>query len=363
MANSVAYGFWDLQSLFNTRVSAAGPQRVYDAVVESAAEYSRVANALLEAEWTERTIDAQEQFELPGTGTLQPLDEFGNPIPVQPSGYYQVAYPIFSGGTAWGDDRITRELMTVEEANRNTLDAESRDKDWLLRHFLASLFTNTTYTYNDKYPVRGAKALGDITIQPLANADSVTYKLKGASAPATDTHFLAQANAISDSDNPFPAIYTELNEHPSNGNRRILCYIPTNLKSSVIGLANFVPVDDPDVVPGDATARVTNVPQPGVGDRVLGHVDNVWIIEWGFLPSGYMIAKAEGIPVVAMREIDAPALQGFFPEKFSPDGNRMITRMLRYCGFAVRRRVSALVYRVGNGAYAIPSGYTAPLAV
>lgn len=362
MANSVAFGFYDLQALFNQRVTTVGPQRVYDAVAESAAEYSRVVNALLEAEWIERTVDAQEQIELPGSGTLQPLDEFGNPLPVQPSGSYQVAYPIYGAGTAWGDDRITRELITVDEANRNTLDAEQRDKDWLLRHALAAMFTNVDVTFNDKYPVRGSKALGDITIKPLANSDTVTYKLKGASAPTTDTHFLAQAAAIDDTHNPFPAIYTEINEHPSNGNRRVIAYVATDLVSSIKSLSTFVDVDDPDVVPGTATPRVTNVPMVGVGDRVIGHVDNVWIVQWGFLPSGYMVAKAEGVAPLAMREIDAPALQGFFPEKFSPDGNRMITRMLRYAGFGVKRRVAALVYRVG-GVYAIPSGFTAPLPV
>ena len=132
---TVAYGFIGLTDLFNQRVQAVGPARVYDAVNASAAEYTRVVNALL-SEFAERTIDAQIQFELPGDGSLQPLDADGNPLPVLPSGSYTVAFPIQGAGTAWGTNRITRALMTVEESNRATLDALQKDADWNTRHLL-----------------------------------------------------------------------------------------------------------------------------------------------------------------------------------------------------------------------------------
>ena len=44
---TVAYGFTGLEDLFNQRVQTVGPARVYDAVQQSAAEYTRVVNALL----------------------------------------------------------------------------------------------------------------------------------------------------------------------------------------------------------------------------------------------------------------------------------------------------------------------------
>jgi hypothetical protein len=64
-----------------------------------------------------------------------------------------------------------------------------------------------------------------------------------------------------------------------------------------------------------------------------------------------------------MREYDAPELQGFFPEDHSPDGNIQEMRMIRYAGYGALNRVAAVVQRIGNGSYAIPSGYTNPLAV
>lgn len=360
---TTTFGFLRTQDQYAQRVTTVGVARVYDAIRSHVAEYTRVVLAMM-AEIAEKTEIAQEQIELPGDGTLQPLDEDGNPLPVLPSGSYQVAYPIQGGGTAWGTNRVSRELLTVEEAERNTLDAERRDADWLIRHMLATIFTNTTWTYNDKVGANGSKGLGNITIQPLANDDSVVYVRKGATAPAADNHYLAQADAIADAHNPFPTISAELSEHPSNGNRRILVYIPENLKDSVMGLTSFVPVDDTDIKdPTEATA--SNVPNPGFGDEVLGKIKGTkcWIVLWGSMPDSYMFAKVEGKAVLKMREYPAPALKGFFPENASVDGNHLVTRMLRYCGFGVSDRVGALVMRIGNASYAIPTGYTAPLPV
>ena len=98
-------------------------------------------------------------------GTLQPLDEWGNPLPVKDEGYYDVAFPIQRGGTAWGTNRESRAMMTVAEAQRFTLGALRRDADWMRRHFLAALFDNTTWTFQDDFK-------GAFTVQPLANGDA-----------------------------------------------------------------------------------------------------------------------------------------------------------------------------------------------
>lgn len=360
---TTTFGYLRTTDLYTQRVAVVGVQRTFEAIRSHLAEYTRVLQGMM-SEMAEKTTLAQEQIELPGDGTLQPLDEDGNPLPVLPSGNYQVAYPIHGGGTAWGTNRVSRELMTVEDAERFTTDAERRDADWLIRHMLAAWFTNVTYVYKDKVGENGSKGLGDITIQPLANGDTVTYVRKGAVAPSTDDHYLKQASAIDDDNNPFPAIEAELTEHPSNGNRRILVYIPTNLRDSVIALTSFVSVADPNVNDPN-TAVATNVPNPGFGDEVLGYIKGTkcWIVLWSILPDSFMLAKMEGIPFLKMREYPAGALQGFFPENANVDGNHLISRMIRYCGFGVADRVAALVYRVGNASYAIPSGFQAPLPV
>lgn len=364
MANTNDYGVWGLAHLYAQKVSQAGVQRVWDEVLTVATEYNRVFDELMD-EWVQRTTIGQEQVELAGTGTLQPIDEYGNPLPVKPSGKYQVGYPIQGGATAWGNTRVTRALMTVNDVQRNTFDAFRRDKDWMIRHILAALFTNTSWTFIDEVPQGDSAGLGSITIQPLANSDTVTYGRKGFGAAATDTHYLAQASAIADATNPYPTIRAELLEHPSNGNGTVTAYIASDLVATTKALANFDPVARPTIQYGANTdlAVGSEFNDTGVGDYVLGEVDGVRIVEWASLPSTYIIAKVDGVAPLAMREYPDEALQGFFPEMHSPDGNRMEMRWIRYAGFGVRNRVSAVVVRIGNGSYAIPSGFSAPLAV
>lgn len=357
---TVAYGFIGLTDLFSQRVQTVGAQRIYDAVVTTAAEYTRAVNALL-AEFSSPIQVAQTQYVLPGDGSLQPLDADGNPLPVVPSGYYTVAFPIQGAGTAWGTNRISRAAMTVEDANQNTLDALQKDADWNIRHILAALFDNVAYTYNDLVGPGGSKGFGPVTVQPLANADTVVYGRKGNVAAAIDDHYLAQAAAISDAANPFTIIETELMEHPSNVGR-ILVYIPTGLKATIIALATFKSVNDPNVV-DPSGSYATNVPNVGPGEEVIGYIEgtNCWIVLWSAMPANYMIAKMEGKAVLGFREYPFPEVQGFFPEFEDVDGNHFVSRLLRYAGYGVKDRVGALVYRIGNAAYAIPTGYDAPL--
>ena len=356
MANTITYGFVGLEHLWDQRVTTIGEKVVYDAIVESAMEHTRQLNALM-ASFVQQMTEHQIKFLLPGAGTLQPLDEYGNPRVTRPSGSYNVAFPIQGGGDAWGNNRITRALMTVEEANRHTYDALRRDADWISRHVRAAVLDNTTWTFDDP-------AFGDLTIQPLANGDTVTYVRTGGDI-AVDTHQLAQAAAIDDSNNPFDTIYTELMEHPSNSGP-VVVYVATGLTTSIESLTAFVPVGDPDINYSITTdQRAGNLESiRGFGDEVLGKVSKCWIVEWKALPAGYMVAHAVGGgAVVGMRQYEPSELQGFFPEEFDVDGNLQGMRMLRYAGFGVLNRIACVVMYIGGGAYAIPTGYTNPLAV
>jgi hypothetical protein len=228
---------------------------------------------------------------------------------------------------------------------------------------LAALLTNTTWTYNDKAGINGAKGLGSITIQPLANNDTVKYARKGIAETAIDNHYLAQADAIADAHNPFPTIKAELHEHPSNMNAPIVAYVASDLVSSIQGLTEFVDRDDPDIAPGANTDTLAGMISAGPGDIVLGKTKSgVWVVEWGAVPSGYMIAKVMGRQPLKMREHPAQNLKGLFAEAANVDGNHLMKRFLRYSGFGVADRVAALCYYIGAAAYAIPSGYEAPLS-
>lgn len=350
MAQTIAYGFEGLQSQWSERVTEVGVQRIWTAVQESLDEYNRQIDGLL-GSFIERTTDRTRKIMLADDGELQPVDEWGNPLPMRPKGSYDVAFPIQGGATAWGANRVTRALMTVEEANRYTIEAMKQDARWIRRHALAAILDNQPWTFNDPQ--------GDIVIQPIANGDSVTYNLIGGNA-GTDNHYLAGTAALSSS--TFVMIRDELLEHPSNTGP-VVVYVPSNLVSDIEAIGDFVEVGDPDIQPGAMADTLVGRIGRGFGDEVLGKVAKCWIVEWRALPDNYMIAHSIDNPVLAMREYPAAELQGFFMERHSPDGNIQETRMLRYAGFGVANRIAAVVYQHGTAQYGVPSGFDAPLGV
>lgn len=353
MANTIAYGFIGLEHIFAQRVDDSTIPTVQDAIAQSVTEHNRQVQSLL-GDLVRPTTEAQTRFYQPGGGTLQPLDEWGNPLPVRPAGFYDLGFPIQGGGTAWGTNRVSRALMTVEEASRNTFLMLQQDADWMKRHILAALFDDTSWTFDDKDK-------GNLTIQPLANGDSVTYTKRDGQS-ATDDHYLAQASAIDDSNNPFDDIYSELREHPGNDGP-IVAYIPTNQVAAVEALTAFTEVGDPDVDEGADTATLSGRLDRGFGTEVLGKANKVWIVEWSNLPDDYIIAHARGAQALAMRQYPAGELQGLFTEEDPGDGNSLATRYIRYAGFGALNRTAALAYRIGNASYAVPTGYDAPLAI
>ena len=355
-ANSIAYGFVDLEALFAEQVQTVGVSTVYDAVRESVEYHNRGINELI-GSFSAPTTDWQKRFMLPGTGTLQPIDEWGKPRPVKESGYYDVGFPIQGGGVAWGVSRIANALMIVEEANRRTLNNMRRDADWMKRHLLAALFDNAGWTYDDEVH-------GNVAVKGLANSDAVTY-VKVGGAIATDTHYLHQAGVIADATNPFPTIFDELMEHPSNEGGEVVCYVPTNVVTAVQGLTAFVEMPDPRLNYGANVTLPSGAISAKFGDLVLGRVNRVWVVEWRALPSNFIVAHAEGAgPFMKMRQYPSAALQGLVAENFTPDGAMEEARMLRYAGFGVENRVAALVLEVSSGgSYNVPTGYEAPLPV
>ena len=349
------FGFVGYEDLADERVVGDNIRIVDEAVRATVAEHNRQVNAAL-TELVQTTTDYKLRYKLGSGGTLQPLDEWGNPLPVKDAGYYDVAFPIQGGGTAWGDNRVSRALMTVGEADRMTLGVLRRDADWMRRHFLAALFDNTTWSFADEEK-------GTLTVQPLANGDAVTYARNNGTF-ATDTHYYAQAAAISDAANPFPTWKTELSEHPENGGPWV-AYIPTNLKASVMGLANWMDKRESRVDPGIMAPRLIGEIGRGFGDEYLGYVDGVDVVEWSFLPDNYGVVIARGAQArpLRMREYPAASLQGLFTENHSPDGNLAEYRFIRFAGFGAYNRVGAIAFRIGDPAYAIPTGYTTPVAV
>lgn len=378
---AVQIGFYGLEDVREDLIVNVGTELVYQRIRETSAAWSAEVMAVM-AVLAERTTAKEERVLLPGSGTLEPLDEWGNPQPRKVAGYYEVGYPIQGGGFAWGTNRVSRAMMSVQQAERNTAMAFDADADWLRRHIIAAMLDNTSWTFTDKqYPNDSS-----VTVQPLANGDAVVYQKSGTTS-GTDTHYQVLGAALADANDPFDAIYSDLDEHPSNSGP-YYAYVPTNQVSAVTGLTALIPPANPNIIYADTTARTTmgintdmgriGTSPTGLGQRYLGmHESGIHFIEWTALPDDNFIIHASGATsdvtsqagaVLKLREYPVASLQGLFPEFANLDGNLQNNRLIRYAGFGVANRVAAYVLQIDSdnsqtGTYAIPTGYATPLAV
>lgn len=355
MANSVAYGFYDLQNVFNSRVTEVGVDVVNAAIQQTMDEHNRQVDALMNL-FVMPTTKFKQRYLSAVAARLQPLDEIGRARPIQTAGYYEVAWPIQRAGTAWGATYEARIKMTVAEANNTLNTLINADARWVRDHILSALYANAAWTFSDPEH-------GNLTIKGLANGDADTYQIQtGADAPATDTHYWGQANAIDNSNDPFATIYSELTEHPEN-NGEVIALIPSNLKTATEALSNFYPLADGNLRLGSGQTELVGglgVQLPG---QLLGyHSEKVWVAEWRSLPSNYIIALTTGgeRPLAMRQEMEAQ-LQGFKQVAERADHPFWEAQYMRKAGFGAWNRVGAAVVRIGNGTYAVPTGYGAPM--
>jgi hypothetical protein len=357
MANQALYGFYSLKDLLDQRVATIEIPVINAAIDATFQEHNRQLDAL-NSLFVQPTTEYSLRYKIQGARRLQPLDEKGRARPGKSAGFYDLAFPLQGAGDAWGVDYVTRQKMTLQEVNDEITALLVADKRWMRDHILAALYTNVTWTFPDDLK-------GNLTVQPLANADSVIYPIQqGADAGATETVFLAQAGAIADGANPYPNIYDKLTNHQENQGE-VIALVPTNLLAATQALTLFrepVSLDSP-LTPSITVSTLTgalNVAVPGI---LRGRVSKVWIVEWKALPNDYIIGiTSEGPRPLGMRQDKETQLQGFNRVAERNDHPWYESQYLRRAGFGAWNRVGATVTRIGNASYAIPTNYTSPMA-
>lgn len=355
MANQVLYGFENLSDRFAERVQGNLITAINTAIDATMAEHNRQMDAFM-ALFVDRTTDYTRRYRTPTANRLQPLDELGRARPIRTAGYYDIAFPMQEAGTAWGQTYEASLKNTVQDVNNRLSSLLFGDLMWMRDHIFAALFSNTNWTYTDE-------EWGALTIKGLANADTDTYMIQtGAQSGVTDTHYLAQASAIDDSNDPYPLIHDKLVEHPENGGK-VIALVPTGLKTTTKALTSFYPISNPDIDPGPNAARLIGSMGAAVPGVQFGyHDDGVFLVEWPILPAGYIVAvTTDGDRPLAMREDTVSQLVGFNKVAERNDYPYYESQYKRKAGFGAQNRVGAVVYRVGNGSYAIPTGYTSPM--
>lgn len=363
--STIGYGFMDLRSYFDKRIMdiEGGQSVIEDAITRTLAQYNDDFNRFVES-FVEKTTRPKERYVMPTGGSLQPIEpEHGIPRPTMAYKGYDIGTHIEAAGDAMGDNRLSRALITVGNANSATQEMQMKDRSWCTERILAAMLAKESFQYEDLSRL-GYQGAGILDVVPLANGDEALY-FKRRGGPTTDDHYMSVEGAISSTNDPFPRIKKNLTEHGTDVDARVIVYVAEDLSSSIQNMINFVPRTRVDESPGTNTATVTNVPERGIGEDVLGKVSGCWIVEAPVLPDGYMLAHLEGRKPLSMREYPSPALQGFFQESFNANGNHMETRYLRMAGFGGRDRTAAAAVQVGVGSgveYATPEDMQTPLA-
>lgn len=354
---STIYGILGIQDR-DTTVDSVGQRTVYEAVNMLVDRHNADMEAAQSVFVEETITDYQETYWLPGGGKMQESTRLTRPGAVKPIGSYTVAYDLRDARDQVAWDDITGAYLTLNKLQTALRSVMIRHANWVRFQILKHLLNNVNATFVDE--IRGS-----LTIRRLANTDSTTYPPVIASeSEADDNHYLESgyaATAISDTNNPFPVVRNEIQEHFGEG--EIVAFINQAETPEVQALTNFVPVGDRFVRPGDATATIAGGPSRSVPGTIIGRVDNVWVVEWMWMPASYLLALDIQQPGPLKMRIDEPttirgrgrlelvAEQEEFPLRESFWRDRR--------GYGVGNRLSAVVMEFGTGGtFSIPSGYS-----
>lgn len=353
--NAITYGFMQLEDVYERRVADVEPEKIDDAIFQSADYHARDVNAMMDSLVMPTTV-RDGAFELPTTGELQPGSENG--IPVVTQDYLEIAqgYPMWRGMDAFGFNRESYAKVTVGELDKMFLAVASKDARWMIQRMLAAVFTNSSWTFKEK-------GRTDLTVRGLAvTADGSIYMNHNGSL-TTANHYTGQANSISDTDNPYSANEAILRAHPANTGV-IVAYIGSGLVADTKAMNGFYPYNANDGLVdygSDIDLAANSAGQYiGFGNEVIGVVSETVVVLSRRMPANYVVSIVQGVekPLVMRQEPEAQ-LQGLQVIPVTVNSQWRRWDFYRKAGFAVRNPIAMAVRRIGDSSYAIPSGYDA----
>jgi len=349
----------------NSRVflQTIGQSIVYDAVQQVIAEYNAASVAAQRMFVEGDTTDWLKRYKLPGGGRLQrtslraPLAEF------KAGGSWDVAFPLESFGTAFSIDRISMAYMTAQDLQNHLQTVQTQATNTVRHEIFRRLFNN-----GGGSPIPFVDDLrGTLNIQPLANGDSTVYPPKiGSEAELTShSHYIVSGylgSAISDVNDPFLTVRDTFEEHfgaPTAGSN-LAVFVNDDITTKVLDLTRVTDVNDRYVAQGVNTAVVNAM--PNIPGRILGrHSAGVWVSEWRWVPSGYMLAVDLNQAPPLMRRVD-------LPETGLQPGLQLIAKDMNYpiessywdmrFGYGVGNRLNGVIVQLkAPGTYDVPAAF------
>lgn len=365
-ASDIVYGFQDLASLKTTRIQEIGIQETMMRVQQWNAEINRVFDAIFST-FTVRderwNINPIMKYHIPSAVRAQYVDEYGVAKPQIEEGYTTVGLPLWRYELANGLSFEALAKITVEEYNRRLLRIERGDRQEAIRQFLWAIFNNANYTFAST-----EDALPDIPVKAGANGDSEKYVLRSQAAPATAQHYLGQAAAIDDTNDPFPALKTLLTSYVGTSvNDRIVTFVgDATTAASITALPGFHRIDRTKFTKWGDNVSLTDMAADtyiGMGEEVLGeHEEGIIVVRWQSIPANYLVSINLDAPEpIGIREDASPSLRGLFNiSAVEESGNLLLSRFRRKIGFAPVNRTGFAVTLIGNASYSIPATVVQP---
>lgn len=345
-------------------VNTIGQRAIYDATTEYLSRWNEELNAFVSLFVEETTEAYTERYMLPGSGYLERRGRMALPSAIKATGSWDVGYPLEDFGAQVGGDDIAIAYMTLQDLERHLQTVLIKDMNTMRFEMLRCLFNSSTRTFVDE-------TFGSITVQPLANGDSVLYPpIQGTITEATATYYAESgyaSSSISDSNNPFETVGTILKaRHGSpTGGAPIFAFHNSAQNAKIKALTNFVPYTDARIIPSTAANRFdpVSVP-PNTPGEVIGITDSCVNIAWDWIPANYILFLHTGVPAPLKMRVDlqrtglprglqlvstsdsAPFTGSFWRHRF---------------GFGCGNRLAAYVLELGTGgSYTVPTAYNLP---
>lgn len=338
--------------------ATAGQRVIHQEITNYLAMHNAAMAAAVAMFVDETTEDFQRRYRLPGGGRLQRRGGQSDVAAVKNYGSWDVAFPLEDFGAALAADDVTMAYTTAGDLARHVETIATQDRNTVRHEILRALFNSGARTFIDE-------TRATLTIQPLANGDSVLYPpVIGSDTEATENHYLTSgyaAASISDSNDPIAGIaIPELEQHfgQVTGNSPIAVLCNSAQTAQLTGLAGVVDVPDRWINVGDDTATPTGAP-PILGKVIGRHTRGAWIAQWDYIPANYLIAVHLEAPKPLIERVD-PAATGL------PRGLALVARDAEFpferatwrhrFGFGVGNRLNGVAIELTtDGTYDTPA--------
>ncbi len=186
----------------------------------------------------------------------------------------------------------------------------------------------------------------------------------GSESEATENLYLESgyaASAISDTNNPLVTIRQKLEAHfgQAQGGANLVVFIHTDQVAKIEALGDFEALDDNFVRAGADSAMLVNL--PNVPGRIIGRCNGVWVVEWAWITTAYLLGIHLEAPAPILERVD-PAETGLGQGLQLVSTNNLypltVAQYRFRFGMGVGNRLNGVVMELGTGGtYSIPADF------